>query len=118
MRRLASELFVVPDFPTEADSDALMNPENFVVLTVVPLPSDQLAFTVRKPLALSADTCVVSNIGVTFVDNLISIGIDFDTANTHIKTVCRIAPKPSYSALIRTPRISARMPLPAVVIPV
>lgn len=115
---LVIELLFTPNLPAEANTHAFMNAQDFVVLAVVPLPRDHFAASVRKPLALTRNACVVADVGVTFVDNLIGIGIDFDAAHAHIKTVCSVAPKPCHAPFVRAPSVSARVPLPAMVVPV
>ena len=69
-----------------------MNPKNVVVLAVVPLPCNHFTVSVREPLALARNSGVIPDVWVAFIDNLISIGIDSDATDTHIETVCGVAP--------------------------
>ena len=87
-------------------------PKKVVVLDVHPLPRNRLALSVSNPRTLATYARIVPNIGVAFVDNFITVGIDFDTAHAHVKAVAGVAPEPAHSAHIRTPCIRSGVPFP------
>lgn len=87
-------------------------PKKVVVLDVHPLPRNQFAFSVSKPLALTTFPFFIANVGVAFIHDLICVWLDFDTAHPHIKAVGGIAPKPRNTSLIRRPLASPRVSLP------
>ena len=98
---LVIELLFAPNLPTKSDSHAFVNTENVVVLTVVPLPCNQLSVSISKPLAFARNARVISDIGVSFIHDLISIGIDFDAANPHVEAISGVSPEPTNPSPVR-----------------
>lgn len=116
LSRLGAQFFVVPDFPTKADTNTLMNAKDFVVLTVVPLPRDQLAFAVRKPLAKTANSRVITDVGVSFVHDVVGIRIDTNATNSHVEAIGGVTPQPANPSPVRLPLARPRVPFPAMTI--
>ena len=78
-------------------------PKKVVVLDVHPLPRNRLTLSVSNPHTLATYARIVPDIWVSFVDNLVAVGVDFDTTDTHIKAVGGISPEPRNTSLIRRP---------------